>query len=606
VNDNDNDNENENKANVSQVPQAVIQSAQHVASVRVQTRLWWLTSVCVVLALGLVITSFQRQGQAIVLHFKDGHGLKVGDTLRYRGIDLGSVSSVKLSKDLGGVDVSIVIEPGNEKVAVEGSQFWIERARLRIGQISGLDTVLGAKYLGVIPGDANNKPQREFVGLETPLAMTAGDSQEIRIRFPAGEGLEVGDPVRYRGIVVGEVTLVELSENAEAVDVGVRLVGASKNFAQAGTQFWIERPRLDLTEVRGLETLLGGRYITLQPSFQDANLQTEFVGLAEPPPMPRNDGALEIELDAPRRLGLVRGAPITYRGLEVGRVANVGLSKDGASVKVTGVVDAAYAELIRTNSKWWAIGGVEVDASLRGVKVSVESLSAWIRGGIAFATPATAPGERVVTGHRFMLEPEAQAEWLTWQPRIAVGSSGQSATGLELPSPVRVVASWQASLLGLYRRRTAETWGIALDDNSLYVPASFVRQATEANSIVSIEIAGKSFPFNTKHVKVQSPLATLILPPDISVERWPKKSIAKATTTHETMLVINQELSEPLAIDQTRLTAIGNHFAIAPGVSISAPLDGSPVIDAQSGKVVGILAKDATGWQIGAISLEPK
>jgi hypothetical protein len=146
-----------------------------------------------------------------------------------------------------------------------------------------------------------------------PLGFTDGQSLEIRVLFPAGEGLQEGDPVRYRGISVGEVTSVELASDAEAVAVGVRLVGASRELARVGTQFWIERPRLDLTEVRGLETLIGGRYIAMQPttlgSPGNAQVSGEFTGLAEPPPLPRRDGSLEIELDASRRLGIVRGAP---------------------------------------------------------------------------------------------------------------------------------------------------------------------------------------------------------------------------------------------------------------------------------------------------------
>ena len=398
------------------VPRARVRSREQVMAGKLQTRLWWLTGICAVLALGLVLSSFRSQGTQITVHFEDGHGLKAGDTLRYRGIDVGAVRSVKIQDDLSGVSVGVLLSPGNEKIAVEGSQFWIERPRLKLGQVSGLETIVGAKYLGVVPGTPNGLFVSEFEGLESPLSITRGDSKEIRIQFPAGEGLGVGDTVQYRGMAVGEVTYVELAGDVHSVWVGVRLVGAAKSLAREGTQFWIERPRIDLTEVRGLETLVGGRYIAIQPTAEESEPRFEFVGLAEPPPLPRRDGSLEIELDAPRSLGLVRGAPITYRGLEVGRVANVGLSDDGATVKVNCVVDAEYADLVRENSKWWAIGGIKIDANLRGVHIAVDSLAAWVRGGVAFSTPET-PGKRVVTGHRYVLEAEPLPEWLEWQPR---------------------------------------------------------------------------------------------------------------------------------------------------------------------------------------------
>ena len=588
----------------AEIPDAIVRSPEQVASGRLKTRLWWLTGLCAVLAAGLVVSSFRSQGSPIAIHFEDGHGLKAGDTLRYRGIDVGAVTSVKIADSLDGVEVEVLLAPGNEKVAVEGSQFWIERARLRLGQVSGLDTVLGAKYLGVIPGDPQNSRVNRFVGLEMPLGMTQGDSSEIRIRFPAGEGLAVGDTVRYRGISVGEVIFVELSESADSVLVGVRLVGASRRLAREGTQFWIERPRLDLTEIRGLETLVGGRYIGLETTSEAAPLQTEFVGLAEPPPLPRRDGSLEIELDAPNRLGLVRGAPITYRGLEVGRVSNVGLSNDGATVKVGAVIDAEYAELVRSNSKWWAIGGVKVDANLRGVHIAIDSLSAWIRGGIAFATPES-PGERVVTGHRYVLEVEPQPEWLDWQPRIAVGHS--QANGRNFPKAVRVVASWQASWLGLYRRRTAETWGLVVDGNRLFVPSTFVEEASEANTNVTIEIAGTGFEFNSREVEVFGPTAKLTLPTLAEVTAWSSENIGIAWNDKSILLVINPELSEPVALDGTRLAPLeSGGVRIAPGVPLSATLNGSPVVNSATGNLLGLLVETNDGWVVGNLNLTPR
>lgn len=589
-----NESSNSEKANI---PKAVVRSNEQVTSGRMKTRLWWLTGICAVLAAALVVSSFQSQGTLISIGFEDGYGLKAGDTLRYRGIDIGAVQSVKIAPDLQRVSAEVLLAPGNEKVAVEGSQFWIERPRLRLGQVAGLETVLGAKYVGVIPGDPEGPSQTDFDGLETPLTITSGDSLDVRIRFPAGEGLAVGDSVQYRGISVGEVTHVELSESIDIVNVEVRLVGAARTLARKGTQFWIERPRLDLTEVRGLETLLGGRYIAIQPMndtsdpLDKADLQTEFVGLPAPPPLPRRDGSLEVELDSASRLGVVRGAPITYRGLEVGRVSGVSLSSDGATVKIRVVIEPEYAELVRDNSKWWAIGGIKVDANLRGVHVAVESLSAWVRGGIAFATPES-PGSHVVTGHRFVLEAEPQEEWESWQPRIAMD---KAKSGQVLPEPVRVVASWKGSILGLYRRTTEVCWGVVLENGYVRVPTAFVEKAKEAGEGVMIEVAGKSLAFLPESVVSDGATAQTVLPPGAEVSLWP--SARRGTWDGKAlMLIVNPELTEPVPLDATRVARNGRGLDIAPGVPISPSLEGSPVVAADTGMLIGMLIRDEDNW----------
>lgn len=598
------------------IPRAILRSGREAAAGRWRTRLWLLTGLCFLLAIGLVVYGLRSRGPAITVHFLDGYGLKAGDTLRYRGIDVGSVSHVTLAADLKGVNVGIQLYPGNQRLAVEGSKFWIQRARLRLGAVTGLETVLGAKYVGVVPGDPTAAAANQFEGHETPLGFTDGQSQEIRIKFPAGEGLTEGDPVRYLGIAVGEVTYVELAPGTDGVLVGVRLVGESRELARLGTQFWIERPRLDLTEVRGLETLVSGRYIAMQPTSSEGPASGEFSGLAEPPPLPRRDGSLEIELDASRRWGVVRAAPVTYRGLEIGRVNQVRLANDGATVKVGVTIEPEFATLVRDNSKWWTIGGVQFEAGLSGVQVSIESLSAWVRGGIAMATPDE-PGQAVVTGHRFMLENESQPEWLKWQPRIAMlghhaSSGGVAASGLALPSPQRVVASWEVSWLGFSRRRTLQSWGLALSDGSLRVPANFVRSARQADDEVTIEVAGHSFPLPALPLAdgargaptgdSSQPLASLPLPDAVELPTWNIDDIDGQWSDKSVLLVVNPELHAPLAIDGTRLSnSTPQTLQLAPGVAIAAPLSGSPVSNAVTGKVLGLLLFEDGKWSIGRL-----
>lgn len=587
------------------VPLASVRST-NTAAYRWRTRLWWLTAVCAIIAVGLVVASFRTKGEMIQVYFLDGHGLKVGDTLRYRGIDVGGVTSVAVDTDMQRVSVLIQLEPSASRLAVEGSEFWVQRPQLRIGQFSGLDTVLGAKYVGVKPGAASGKPVHTFFGRESPLGFVDGASIEARVQFPAGEGLGVGDPVRYRGIAVGEITAVELSESVDSVWVSVRLVGQARTLARVGTQFWIERPRLDLTEIRSLETIVSGRYLAVQPRSSTAPVQTEFIGLGEPPPLPRRDGSLEIELDAPNRLGLVRGAPIAYKGLEVGRVANVTLSSDGASVQVHAIIEPEFSELVRDNSKWWVTGGVRFDLGITGVALSIDSFSAWLRGGIAFATPDR-PGRKVFTGHRFGLSERPEDEWLGWQPRIAMESFVDGGNhAIHWPKPLRVAASWKSNWFGFSRRRSVQTWALALDNGSLWVPAIFPKAASTAGAVALVEIAGLSFSFDAQSVGYFGELASLRLPKDVSVSTWPRTEIARDNLDKSAVLVVNPELAEPMAIDWSRVTSHQGGWKISTEVPLAAGLAGSPVVDAGTGQVLGLLVESEGGWIIASIAIVPR
>ncbi len=171
------------------IPTAAVRSSDQVAAERWRTRLWWLTALCVLIAVLVTANSLRTPGVKIVVNFKQGHGLKAGDALRYRGIDVGSVTDVRLNKDLSGVQVHIQLGPEHVQLATADSAFWIERPRLRLGQVSGLETVIGAKYVGVLPSTTGGARQSEFVGLEYPMLNANQDSTEVQVKFPAGEGL---------------------------------------------------------------------------------------------------------------------------------------------------------------------------------------------------------------------------------------------------------------------------------------------------------------------------------------------------------------------------------------------------------------------------------
>ena len=71
------------------------------------SRLWFLTLLCLLVAAGLLWWSMPPKGTTINIQFPQGHGLKTEDTVRYRGIEVGTVESVSLDDSLEGVDVEL-------------------------------------------------------------------------------------------------------------------------------------------------------------------------------------------------------------------------------------------------------------------------------------------------------------------------------------------------------------------------------------------------------------------------------------------------------------------------------------------------------------------
>ena len=381
---------------------------------------WLLATACLVLALFLAFSAAGSDGPRITVRFQEGHGLKPEDAVRYRGIDVGQVEAVHLGDDLKGVDVDIRLRGDAASVAREGSQFWIERPQISLSRMSGLDTVVGAKYVGVIPGPPDGAVATNFAGLENPPRLQIPPTAEtnITIHFANGNGISAGDVVKYRGIIIGEVTDVRLQKNLSGVIVTANLTKESRTVARKGSVFWVERAQVSLQGVRGLDTLVGGQYLAVQPGPIGSVPMQEFDG-ADDAPASFNpiEGGLAVRLTSDHRFGLDRGAAVTYRGLSAGQVTSVSLGPDAHKVQIMATIRPEYRALIRTNTEFWNRSGVDFHIGLRGVDMEVDPLSSLAAGGIAFATPAP-PGPQVESGHHFELAKEEPSDWADWRPNF--------------------------------------------------------------------------------------------------------------------------------------------------------------------------------------------
>ena len=234
----------------------------------------------------------------------------------------------------------------------------------------------------------------------------------ISIHFPDGHGLESEDAVRFRGIDVGIVEEVRLNPDLSGVDVSVNLLPFAQQLAREGTRFWVVRPELSLGGgVSGLETAVGHKYIGLIPGKADGPWQSKFEGLSAAPPDAMENSGVEIVLRGEKKYGVTAGSPVTYRGVIAGRVLWVGLSQDGRLVDVRARIFDKFTKLVTSETKFWAISGLEINGSLtQGVNVELESLETLARGGVAMLTTGNG-GLPIKPGDDFVLHASAEKDW---------------------------------------------------------------------------------------------------------------------------------------------------------------------------------------------------
>jgi paraquat-inducible protein B len=243
---------------------------------------------------------------------------------------------------------------------------------------------------------------------------------EITIHFPNGSGVEAGKTsLMHKGVVVGTVRDVALEKDLSGVVVKLQLYKEAAAFAHTGAQFWIVRPEVTFSGVRGLETLIAGVQLNGRPG--SGPPARDFKGLEHQSPPEDTQLGRAFLLRAAKLGSLTTGAPVYYREVKVGAVETSRLANDAADVMIRIRIYTPYVDLVRTNTQFWNAGGVAFKVSLLGAELKSTSLESLFTGGIGFATPdkdGLAPV--AADGAEFTLHDELEKEWLKWQPRIPI------------------------------------------------------------------------------------------------------------------------------------------------------------------------------------------
>jgi paraquat-inducible protein B len=261
---------------------------------------------------------------------------------------------------------------------------------------------------------------------------------KITVAFRTAEGIEAGKTkVRYKNIEVGLVQSVRFSDDFSHVVLHVQMAKDTVGFLGRGAKFWVVRPQLSLRGVSGLSTLVSGAYIEIEPG--QGRKQRHFEGLETPPVIKAEESGIRVTLLSKDLGSLDAGSPVYYRGILAGEVLGYELGNDQKSVLVYAFIRAPFDQLVRSNSRFWNVSGVDVDVSSEGLFVRTESMESVIFGGLAFETPDTFETKKTgLEGIIFTIHDNresVEADVFTQRIRFVMFFDG-SVRGLNIAAPV--------------------------------------------------------------------------------------------------------------------------------------------------------------------------
>jgi paraquat-inducible protein B len=337
-----------------------VPESRAVARKRTRLSLVWLVPIVAAIAGAWVaVTRILAEGPEITIVFRSAEGLEAGKTkIEYNGVQVGTVTAIRLSDDHRSVVLSAQMQPRTEGFLVEDTKFWVVRPRVSGATVSGLGTLVSGAYVGMEIGKSE-KRQRTFEGLEIPPVVT-GDvpGRFFVLKTPDLGSLDNGTPLFFRRLKVGEVASYQLDESGGSLSVQVFVRAPYDQYVTANTRFWhasgvdvsLSASGLSVQTQSFLSILIGGIAFetpatgpVLSPAEADA-VFTLFKDRAEAfKPAARDPHTYVVVFNQGVR-GLAAGAPVEFRGIPVGEVVDVTAQVDPKtfqfSVPVTLRVDA--------------------------------------------------------------------------------------------------------------------------------------------------------------------------------------------------------------------------------------------------------------------------
>lgn len=317
---------------------------------------WLLPFIALLIAGWLVYTNYQESGNSVTIDFQSAAGIVAGRTpVRYQGVEVGTVQSISLSKDLRSIVVEASIKSDLEDSLREGTQFWLVTPKASLAGVSGLDALVGGNYIGMMPG--RGKPQTHFTALDTQPKYRL-NTGELMIHLQADDlgSLNTGSLVYYRKIPVGKVYDYTISPGNKGVIIDVLIDRRFANLVKDNTRFWnVSGFKGDFSlsgasvQMESLAALVNGAIAFDSPL--DGKQAKADQNYTLYPDLARSQRGVNITLDLPDGNSLSEGrTPLMYQGLQVGTLTRLALQQDS---KVTGelTIDPSVVDLMRSGTR---------------------------------------------------------------------------------------------------------------------------------------------------------------------------------------------------------------------------------------------------------------
>lgn len=326
----------------------------HTARVRPSKTLvstvWLIPLIAALVGTYLLVKTLNESHNEITLLMDNADGIEVNTTtIRVLNVEVGRVNKMSLNEERNGVKITAKLNRESMDLMRKDTQFWVVKPRIDQNGVTGLNTLLSGSYISFTPG-VSPETAHEFKVAELPPISALGQSGiRLSLKGANNKMVGVGSPVLFESHIVGSVESAKFNPIDKSVHYSVFIHSPNEHLLNAASRFWLNS---------GMDVHIAGSGINVSTPPLSA-LITGAISFDSPQHQPKSkekvqNGAQftvynnrnEIESQASERTlyyiaffntsvrGLESGAPVMYKGIKIGSVADVGYFEDGDQAKL--------------------------------------------------------------------------------------------------------------------------------------------------------------------------------------------------------------------------------------------------------------------------------
>ena len=350
------------------------------------SKVWFIPFITFLIGAWMVYYQWSNQGPEITIKIESAAGLEANKTaIKVRDLDIGKVTKIELDPDLNGVIVTARLDASAEDLLTTKTRFWLVSPRVSFTEVSGLNTLLSGSYIAMSPEQGGEETYEFIAETRPPVTPPGTPGLHLKLNSDDEFAYKAGDPIIYKGFKVGEFEDANFNIEERTVYYQAFIEAPYHKLITQNTRFWnTSGVRFHLAssgikvETGSLETLLAnGVTFGIPEGVPQGQLVTEnafFKIFSDQKSAFDARFKLSVEFllfieDSVR--GLTVGAPVEYRGLQIGEVIAINQLSD-----VPGnILEQGYPIPVLINIYPGKVGQQDNQSGVRFVR---ERMRAWL------------------------------------------------------------------------------------------------------------------------------------------------------------------------------------------------------------------------------------